>query len=312
MSRFSLLQRALKDSARGGPNRRFRAGKAADAAHDAICCFAFDLLYLDGHDLQRCALLERKGALEALLADGEGGRLTYSDHIEGSGEAFAEQACDHDLEGIVSERHDAPSTPGRSGTWVKSKCLHRLKPVIVGYTDPSGSRTGFGSLLMATRIEGELTYCGRVVTGFDKATLTKLSAHLEKRQRDDPSMDGEVSARERKAAHWVEPELVAEVEFAEWTADRMLPHGRFLGLREDEPPEDVELELPQDAGPLDMAEVEPVPNTASTSTGNPSPPPGGGRRSRPLGESASCGGDGSAPRALPGYASWPTLREQGW
>ena len=248
VSRFGLLQKALGDSAKRG--RGFRAGRAEPTNDNAIRFYAFDLLYLDGHDLQRCPLTTRKRVLARLITQADSPTLLYSDHLEGSGPVFHQQACGHDLEGIISKRRDATYESGRrAGSWIKSKCSRRQEFVIVGYTDPAGSRTGFGALLLATHVEGQLTYCGRVGTGFDEATLSELGRQLQKREREDPPVDGGVPGvprRELSEAHWVEPDLVAEVEFAEWTGDRMLRHARFLGLREDKSAEEVSIELPQD------------------------------------------------------------------
>ncbi len=264
VSRFGLLQKALGDSAKRG--RGFRAGPTNKRNDNAIRFYAFDLLYLDGHDLQRCPLTTRKRVLSRLITQADSPTLLYSDHLEGSGRAFHQQACGHDLEGIISKRRDATYEPGRrAGSWIKSKCTRRQEFVIIGYTDPSGSRTGFGALLLATHVAGQLTYCGRVGTGFDEATLSELAGRLQRREREDPPVDGGiprvpgVPRRDRKEAHWVEPQLVAEVEFAEWTDDRMLRHARFLGLREDKAADEVSIELPEDAPPppeLDETDAE--------------------------------------------------------
>ena len=207
-------------------------------------------------------LLQRKATLAALpgLSDASGGggtsggTLGYSDHVEGSGAAFHEQACGHELEGIISKKRDGRYVAGLSSAWVKSKCLRRQEFVVVGYTDPSGSRTGFGALLLGTRVDGELVYCGRVGTGFDEATLKALSQQLTRLDRKTAPVAGDVPRREMREAHWVTPELVAEVEFSEWTDDRRLRHPRFLGLREDKPAEEVVLETPRDVEELQGSE----------------------------------------------------------
>ncbi len=243
VSRFGLLQKALS-----------RAGKSGRGG--LIRYYAFDLLYLDGYDLRQCPLLTRKQLLQRLIEQADSHQLLYSEHIAGSGPAFHGQACGHDLGGIISKRRDAVYElgPRRSGSWIKSKCVRRQEFIIVGYTKPSGSRTGFGALLLASHADERLIYCGRVGTGFDEATLDELSGQQRERERDEPPVAGEVPRRERREAHWVRPELVAEVEFAEWTDDRMLRQARFVGLREDKPAEQVAIELPEDeARPAEAA-----------------------------------------------------------
>src|SRR5262249_15080211 len=136
--------------------------------------YLFDLLYLDGYDLRGAVLLERKRVLEALLARAPG-KLRYSAHIQGSGPEFFEQARNLKLEGIISKRADAPYRGGRGTSWLKIKCGEQQELVIGGYTDPEGSRTGFGALLLGVhQPDGSLRYSGKVGTGFDAATLKSL------------------------------------------------------------------------------------------------------------------------------------------
>src|SRR6185436_136159 len=151
--------------------------------------FAFDLLHLDGWDLRRTPLVERKGALRALLAaaPAEAASLRLSDHVEGDGEAFLRQACAHRLEGIVAKRADGPYREKRGHDWLKVKCLAEQELVIVGYTDPSGSRQGLGALLVGVhenaKADGKLRYAGKVGTGFDGKTLHDLLRRLQPLER---------------------------------------------------------------------------------------------------------------------------------
>jgi len=204
--------------------------------------FAFDLLHLDGYDLTRAALEDRKAALAKLLA-GAGRALRYSEHVVGSGDEFFRNACRLSLEGIVSKRRDARYEIGRSRSWLKVKCLRRQEVVIGGFTEPSGSRTGFGALLVGVYdAGGGLTYVGKVGTGFTEKLLKDLRRRLE--ALEQPSCPFQLRPKGVGAAHWVKPELVAEVAFTEWTSDGKMRHPSFQGLRADKPAREVVRERP--------------------------------------------------------------------
>ena len=203
---------------------------------------AFDLPYLDGSDLTGAALEDRKGALAALLAIDPSPLLRYSDHQIGKGPEFFAAAGRLGLEGIVSKRRDAPYRAGRSAAWVKVKGGEREELVVVGFADPQGTRPGFGALLLGYHTRrGKLVYAGRVGTGFTEKVLTALRRRLDRLERKRPTvtLPPGLSAR---GVHWVEPELVAEVTFAEWTTDAILRAASFVGLREDKSPAEVVLE----------------------------------------------------------------------
>lgn len=214
---------------------------ALSRRHANVLYFAFDLLYLDGYDLTRAPLRARKEALAGLLAAAPAdGPIRYSDHVEGHGAAFFQRACAMGLEGIISKRADRPYRAGRGTEWLKVKCMRRQEFVVVGFTDPSGTRTAFGALLLAVNNdEGRLVFAGRVGTGFSERTLRDLHAQLKHLERDTPPIEDPPRGAEARGVHWVTPRLVAEVSFAEWTSDGRIRHPSFLGLREDKKPEEV-------------------------------------------------------------------------
>lgn len=208
--------------------------------------FAFDLLHLDGYDLRGIPLAERKQALARLLeTQPNPGTIRFSDHVQGSGEAFFRHACDLGLEGIISKRADQPYESGRGKGWVKVKCLKRQEFAIVGFTDPEGSRTGLGALLLAINDKDGLVFAGKVGTGFNAKTLADLRKRLGKLERKTPAFQKAPRGAEARRSHWVEPRLVAEVAFTEWTEDGILRHPTFQGLREDKSPSEVVREVEQ-------------------------------------------------------------------
>jgi bifunctional non-homologous end joining protein LigD len=206
--------------------------------------FAFDLLDLDAKDLTRLPLEERKAALEPLIAGARRPLLRYSQHVAGSGRAFFEEACRRKLEGIVSKHSQAPYQAGRTRTWLKVKCLQEQELVIGGFTDPEGGREGLGALLLGVQDEKGLKYVGRVGTGFTEATLRDLRKRLKPLEQKTSPFVNKVTGRAVGRAHWVQPKLVAEVAFSEWTRDGKLRHPSFQGLREDKPAEDIVKEQP--------------------------------------------------------------------
>jgi len=203
--------------------------------------FIFDLLYLNGYDLRKTPLIERKRALAGLLDKAtRSDRLRYSDHVEGHGNDLYRQACRRGLEGIIAKRSDSPYLDGRNRAWVKIKCGERQEFVIGGYTDPSGSRESFGALLLGVYDKkGSLHYAGRVGTGFNEQSLRKLHARLEKLERDRPPFIEPLTGSEARGVHWVKPTLVAEAKFAQWTRDGIVRQASFQGLREDKSPKSI-------------------------------------------------------------------------
>ncbi|MBW3541175.1 MAG: DNA ligase D [Planctomycetes bacterium] len=208
---------------------------------DNLVYYVFDLPFYSGDDLRQAPLIERKQLLEEVLEarDGNRGAVRYSDHVVGQGATVFEHTCRYAMEGIICKRADSGYESRRSTTWLKAKCLKRQEFVIGGYTDPSGSRTHFGALLLGYYDGGELRYCGRVGTGFNGESLPQIYDELHPRERATPPFVNPPTGRDARGVHWVKPELVAEVEFTAWTEDDVLRHSSFKGLREDKPAKDV-------------------------------------------------------------------------
>jgi bifunctional non-homologous end joining protein LigD len=205
---------------------------------------AFDLLHRDGWDLRKCPLSERKEALSDLLERGPDA-LRFSGHVLGKGAAFFAEACRIRAEGIVSKRADAPYRSGRTRDWLKAKCLLRQEFVIVGFTEPSGSRAGIGALLVGAHdAGGALFFCGKVGTGYTAQTLNELRRLLEPIERSTPPVINPLRGANARGVHWVEPRMVVEVKFTGWTNDRVIRHPSFQGLRRDKSAREVVIEKP--------------------------------------------------------------------
>jgi DNA ligase D-like protein (predicted ligase) len=200
--------------------------------HVEVFYYVFDLLWLDGHDVRRLPLRARKRLLRAALSFDGAVRLTA--HRNGEGEALFADACRKGWEGVIAKRADSTYTDARSRDWLKFKCEQGQELVVGGYTDPRGSRTEFGALLLGYYDGGDLRYAGKVGTGFDRATLAEIGTKMRALERDEPPF-AEGEAPRMRDAHWVEPQLVAQIGFTEWTRDGRLRHPRFLGLRDDKP-----------------------------------------------------------------------------
>jgi bifunctional non-homologous end joining protein LigD len=198
--------------------------------------YVFDVLWIDGGDVRRVPLRSRKKLLRAVVDAGESVRLTA--HRNEDGEAFYKEACAAGWEGLIAKRDDSPYTSGRSKDWLKFKCVHGQELVIGGYTEPKGSRIELGALLVGFYDGDRLLYAGKVGTGFDRATLRSLGESLRRLRRDTAPFADRAEIRERGVT-WVEPSLVAQIGFSEWTRDHRLRHPRFEGLREDKAAREV-------------------------------------------------------------------------
>ena len=213
--------------------------KAPDGRAVTYC--AFDLLHLDGKDLRGEPLAARKAALRTLLDASGIPSLKFSDHQLGHGAAFFAAAKGLGVEGIISKRAEAAYTSGRTHGWLKIKRIERQEFVIGGYVPSTVSATAIGALLMGEHRNGKLAYAGKVGTGYTQASARELYAKLSKLKAKTPAFD-KVPTEARRGAVWTKPKLVAEVEFGAWTADRILRHAAFIGLREDKTARDVKAE----------------------------------------------------------------------
>ncbi len=210
------------------------------AEYPVVYC-VFDLLALDGEDLTGEPQLARRALLASVVEPSATLQLTEAWHGD-SQRRFAE-ACRSGWEGLIAKRADAAYTAGRSRNWLKLKCAWEQELVIGGFTDPGGSRTDFGALLVGYYEDAQLRYAGKVGTGFNAKTLRDLGAKLRKLEaRESPFVDARPVPR---GAHWTRPELVAQIGFAEWTTDGRLRQPRFLGLRDDKRPAEVVRERPR-------------------------------------------------------------------
>jgi DNA ligase D-like protein (predicted ligase) len=227
---FSRLQQRL------GITDPDKARRSPVAVHYIV----FDVLHLDGQDTTALALRDRKALLRDLFTFAD--PLRYSDHREGDGEAFFAEACARGWEGIIAKRAASPYVTRRTSDWLKFKCSAAQEFVIGGFTEPSGSRQGFGALLVGYFDDDDFVYAGKVGTGFGAALLSDMRRLFDELETDaSPFTRGTITERD---AHWVPPEIVVEVGFSEWTNDGKLRHPRFLGIRRDKAARDVVRERP--------------------------------------------------------------------
>ena len=201
----------------------------------AVYYYLFDLLYLDGYDLGNLPLRQRKKLLRKVIDWDD--PLRFTPHRNGDGEKYYSEACAKGWEGIIAKEAASRYVHSRSGKWLKFKCSRRQEFVIGGYTDPKGSRKGFGALLLGYYDDDRLCYAGKVGAGFDDAFLQEFGSRLENIGRKQPPFSEPVSSS--GGVNWVKPWYVGEVAFTEWTEEGRLRHPRFLGLRDDKKAENV-------------------------------------------------------------------------
>jgi bifunctional non-homologous end joining protein LigD len=228
---FSRLQRRMQ----------LRDPEAARRTGVPVYLYVFDVLHVHGFDVTGLELRHRKDLLRRLLSYRSPLRFTV--HRNRGGEALLQEVCSKGWEGVIAKRATSVYEHRRSPNWLKFKCVNEQEFVIGGYTDPKGSRTGFGALLIGYYEGDRLVYAGKVGTGFDASSLDSLAGKLRRLERADPPFDGR--GMPRKGVRWVDPELVGQVGFSEWTRDGQLRHPRFLGLREDKEAREVVRERPQ-------------------------------------------------------------------
>jgi bifunctional non-homologous end joining protein LigD len=231
---------------------------AFDGSNTAeIVYFLFDAPYLNGYDLREAPLESRRALLEAALAKAPSDLVRFSAEFCTDPEQLVEAACKLGLEGVIGKRRNARYVSRRSPEWIKLKCGQRQEFVIGGYTDPQGSRTGIGSLLLGTYDkDGVLKYAGNVGSGFNEATLRELKKKLDALATDDsPFPPKSVAGRKH---HWVKPTLIAEVSFSEWTNTGSVRHPVFQGLRDDKPAKGITRELPKHVEEVAPASHEPA------------------------------------------------------
>jgi len=228
VSSFSALQAALKASER-----------------ERFVYHVFDLLHLDGRDLTRLPLIERKAALARLVGKSQRGAIRYSDHVEDDGATVLRHACDMALEGIVSKRSDAPYRSGRSDAFIKTKRSNAQELVIGGYSPSTAQARAVGALVAGYYEDGRLIYAGRIGTGYTRAVARDLWQRLHPLEIDKPPFDRipGVEAR-RRDVRWVEPRMVIEAHLRGWTTDGLVRQAAFKGVREDKPPREVVREVP--------------------------------------------------------------------
>ncbi len=220
----------------------FDIGRSLD-----IVYYLFDAPFLDGQDQRSAPVQERRAALKSALSASRSKLLRFSEAFAANQRDIFESACDLALEGVIGKRVGSPYVSSRNADWIKLKCRLRQEFVIIGYTRPQGSRSGFGALLLAVNDDSGLVYAGRVGTGFDQASLKAIYAQLTPLERKTSPLHKALTSAQARGVHWVEPQLVGEVNFAEWTREGVVRQASFVALRTDKPVAQIIHELPRKA-----------------------------------------------------------------
>ncbi|WP_422419401.1 DNA ligase D [Pseudomonas sp. GZD-222] len=217
-----------------------------EARDEQIIYYLFDLPFLNGMDLRQCPLQQRRAALATVLEKADPERLRFSADFDEAVDSLLASACKMGMEGLIGKRTDSTYLNRRSSDWIKLKCQQRQEFVIVGFTDPKGSRAAFGALLLALHDpdSGELRYAGKVGTGFNSSTLSHLHQRLAPLEVARPQISKPPQGADTKGVHWLKPQLLAEVAYAQMTRDGVVRHSVFHGLRDDKPARAIGLEQP--------------------------------------------------------------------
>ncbi|MDO9402783.1 MAG: DNA ligase D [Polaromonas sp.] len=256
---FQALQNAFE-----GRGRRVRAGAPpASPNAAAIVYYVFDIPFFAGHDLRDVPLIERRALLQQLMQKNASPNLRFSDAFDAPSRDLVSSACKLGFEGLIGKRADAPYQSRRSPDWIKLKCGQRQEFVICGFTEPKGSRSGLGALLLGIHDKkGKLQYAGNVGSGFNEKVLVDLRARLDKLEVDERPFEDTETIPGRP--HWVQPKLLAEISFAEWTQTNRVRHAVFRGLRADKPPKAITREKPMPPSALPSAKKTRAAKTAVT------------------------------------------------
>ncbi|MES2911967.1 MAG: DNA ligase D, partial [Pseudomonadota bacterium] len=242
---FQLLQGAFES--------RGRKAAAPSANATSIVYYVFDLPFYAGHDLRDVPLIERRALLQKIMAKNKSPSLRFSDAFDAPSKDLVSTACKLGFEGLIGKRADAPYQSRRSPDWIKLKCGKRQEFVICGFTEPRGSRSGLGALLLGIHdAKGKLQYAGNVGSGFNEKVLTDLRAQLDKLETDSSPFDSKTTVEGRP--HWVKPKLLAEIAFADWTNTDRVRHAVFKGLRSDKKSQAITREKVVKASELKVAE----------------------------------------------------------